>query len=117
CSNSMARVVKQFTEAGPFLLAERFHPLAPFGDAAAFAEILYTDAFERFLVARSCNLAQRVTAQLFERVHVFRESLNRYIVKSGNRISIHESRFTNHAAFFFDFALASSALFAWSIID
>jgi hypothetical protein len=37
--------------------------------AAAFAEIFYTDAFERFLVARSFNLAQRVIAQLFERVH------------------------------------------------
>jgi hypothetical protein len=49
---------------------------------------------------------------LFERVHGFRESLNRYIVESGNRISIHQSRLTNHAAFFFDFALSSSALFA-----
>jgi hypothetical protein len=38
--------------------------------------------------------------------------LNRYIVKSGNRIPIHELQFTNHAAFFFDFPLSSSALFA-----
>ena len=58
------------------------------------------------------NLAERVFTQLFERAHGCRESLNRYIVKSGNRISIHELRFTNHAAFFFDFALSSSALFA-----
>ena len=112
CGNGVARLVEQFTDDRAFLFAERFHPLAPFGDAAALAEIFYPDAFERFLVARSFNLAQRVIAQLFQRVHGFRESLNRYIVKSGNRISIHQSRFTNHAAFFFDFALSSSALFA-----
>ena len=110
--NGVARLVEQLTDDRAFLFAERFHLLAPFGDAAAFAEIFYADAFERFLVARSFNLAQRVIAQLFERVHEFRESLNRYIVKSGNRIPIHESRFTNQAAFFFDFALSSSALFA-----
>ena len=110
--NGVARLVEQLTDDRAFLFAERFHPLAPFGDAAAFAEIFYPDDFERFLVARSFNLAQRIIAQLFERVHEFRESLNRYIVKSGNRIPIHESRFTNQAAFFFDFALSSSALFA-----
>ena len=112
CGNGVARLVEQLTDDRAFLFAERFHPLAPFGDAAAFSEIFYPDAFKRFLVARSFNLAQRVIAQLFQRVHGFRESLNRYIVKSGNRISIHRSRFTNHAAFFFDFALSSSALFA-----
>ena len=112
CGNGVARLVEQLTDDRAFLFAERFHPLAPFGDAAAFSEIFYPDAFERFLVARSFNLAQRVIAQLFQRVHGFRDSLNRYIVKSGNRISIHQSRFTNHAAFFFDFALSSSALFA-----
>src|SRR5262249_1146207 len=64
--NRIARLVKQLTDDGAFLFAERFHPLAPFGDAAAFAEIFYADDFERFLVARSLNLAQRVIAQLFE---------------------------------------------------
>ena len=72
CGNSIARLVEQLTDDRAFLFAERFHPLAPFGDAAAFAEIFYTDAFERFLVARSFNLAQRVIAQLFERVHDIR---------------------------------------------
>src|SRR5207249_2684649 len=110
--NRVTRLVEQLTDDRAFLFAERFHPLAPFGDGAAFAEIFYTDAFERSLVARSFNLAQRVIAQLFERVHGFREPLNRYIVKSGNRLSIHQSRFTNHAAFFFDFALSSCVLFA-----
>ena len=52
-------------------------PLAPFGDAAGFAEILYTDTFERFRVARGFNLAERVFAQLFERVHGWRKSLHR----------------------------------------
>src|SRR6516162_2457803 len=84
-SNCVARLVKQLTDDRAFLFAERFHPLAPFGDAAGFAEILYTDTFERFLVARGFNLAQCVIAQLFERMHGFRESLDRYIGKSGNR--------------------------------
>src|SRR5437762_11263234 len=117
CGNGVAGLVEQLTDDRAFLFAERFHPLAPFGDAAAFSEIFYPDAFERFLVARSCNLAQCVIAQLFQRVHGFRESLNRYIVKSGNRISIHQSRFTNQAAFFFDLAFLSSALFPSSLLD
>src|SRR5262245_13462348 len=90
CTNGIARLVEQLTDDWAFLFAERFHPLAPFGDAAAFAEISYTNAFERSLVAGSFNLAQRVIAQLFERVHGFRESL---IVTSLNREI--ESRFTN----------------------
>src|SRR5215471_10642245 len=77
CSNGVARLIKQLTDARAFIFAERFHPLAPFGDAAGFAEILYTDTFERFRVARGFNLAERVLAQLFERVHGCRESLNR----------------------------------------
>src|SRR5436190_15230586 len=90
CGNGITRLVEQFTDDRAFLFAERFHPLAPFGNGAAFAEIFYPDAFERFLVARSFNLAQRVIAQLFERVHGFRDSLNRYTL---NRVI--ESRFTN----------------------
>src|SRR5215472_9153716 len=108
-TDRIARFVEQLPDHRALLFAERFHPLAPFGNAAAFAEIFYTYAFNRFLIDRSFNLTQRVIAHLFERVHGCRESLNRYIVKSGNRIPIHESRFTNHAAFFFDFALSSSA--------
>src|SRR4030095_12957144 len=68
CGNGVTRLVEQLADDGAFLFAERFHPLAPFGDAAAFPEIFYPDAFERFLVARSFNLAQRVIAQLFKRV-------------------------------------------------
>src|SRR5262249_8669512 len=108
-SNGIPRLIEQFTDDRAFLFTQSFHPLAPFGDAAAFAEIFHTNAFERSLVARSFNLAQRVIAELFERVHGFRESLNRYIVKSGNRISIHESRFTSHAAFLFFFSSAARA--------
>src|SRR5262249_21902516 len=73
----VARLVEQLTDDRAFFFAERFHPLAPLGDAAAFAEIFYTDDFERILIARSFNLAERVIAQLFKRVHEFRESLNR----------------------------------------
>src|SRR5437588_6054905 len=68
CSNGVARLVEQFTDDRAFLFAERFHPLAPFGGGAALAEIFYTDAFERSLVARSFNLAQRVVATVFGRV-------------------------------------------------
>src|SRR4030095_1655985 len=94
CRHGVARQVEQFTDDRAFLFGERFHPLAPFGDVAAFSEIFYPDAFKRFLVARRFNLAQRVVAKLFERMHGFRESLNRYIVKSeiDSRISIYESR-------------------------
>src|SRR5690242_7921925 len=38
CSNCAARLVKQLTDDRALLIAERFHPLAPFGDAAAFTE-------------------------------------------------------------------------------
>ena len=69
CGNGVARLVEQFTDDRAFLFAERFHPLAPLGDAPALAEIFYADAFERFLVSRSFNLAQRVIAQLFKRVN------------------------------------------------
>ena len=69
--NGVPRLVEQLADDRALLFAERFHPLAPFGDAAALAETFYPDAFERFLVARSFNLAQRVVAQLFERVHEF----------------------------------------------
>jgi hypothetical protein len=68
CGNAIARLVEQFTDDRAFFFAERFHPLAPFGDAAAFSEIFYPDAFKRFLVVRSFNLAQRIITQLFERV-------------------------------------------------
>src|SRR5438477_6158968 len=71
-SNGVARLVEQLTNDRAFLFAERFHPLAPCRDAAALSEIFYADAFERFLVARSFNLAQRIIAQLFQRVHGFR---------------------------------------------
>jgi hypothetical protein len=50
-----------------FIFAERFHPLAPSGDAAAFAEKLYARGLERLFVRRRTDLAQRVVAQLFER--------------------------------------------------
>src|SRR6516162_3572943 len=63
--NGIARLVEQLTDDRAFLFAERFHPLAPFGDAAAFTEIFYADAFKRLLVACGFNLAQRVIAQLF----------------------------------------------------
>src|SRR5262249_24666558 len=49
--NGVARLVEQLTDNRAFLFAEHFHPLAPFGDAAAFTEIFYADAFKRFLVA------------------------------------------------------------------
>src|SRR5262245_26920589 len=77
CAHGVARLVEQFTDNRALLFAERFHPLAPFGDAAAFSEIFYTDSFERSLVWRCVNLAKRLIAQLFERVHGTRESLNR----------------------------------------
>src|SRR4030095_9969175 len=80
CGNGVARLVEEFTDDRAFVFAQRFHPLAPFGDAAAFAEIFYTDGFERSLVARSFNLTQRVVAQWVERAPGFRESLNRHIV-------------------------------------
>src|ERR1044071_8996792 len=49
----VARLIERLTDHRAFVLAKRFHPLAPFGDAPAFAEIFYTDAFKGFLVARS----------------------------------------------------------------
>ncbi len=94
CSNGVARLVEQLTDDRAFLFGEGFHSLAPLRDAAAFAEIFYSDCFRAISVPRSFNFAQRLIAELFQRVHGFRESLNRYIVKSGNRISIHQSRFT-----------------------
>src|SRR5262249_9986615 len=86
CGNGVAGLVEPSTDHRAFLFAERFHSLAPFGDTAAFAEIFYTDSLERSLVACSFNLAQRLVAQLFERVHGCR-----YIVTSINREI--ESRF------------------------
>src|SRR5215216_7494877 len=66
CVNGVARLVEQLAGGRAFVFAERLHPLAPFGDAAAFTEIFYTDAFKRFLIARSVNLTKRVIAQLFQ---------------------------------------------------
>src|SRR5437762_13631984 len=57
CSNGLAGLIEQLTDDRAFLFAERFHPLAPFGDAAAFSEICYRHAFEPVRVARSCHRA------------------------------------------------------------
>ena len=112
CGNGVARLVEQLADDRAFLFAERFHPLAPFGDAAAFAEIFYADAFERFLVARSFNLAQRVGRAVVQRRRdILGELLKRHIVKREIEYRCNIS-ISIYAAFFFDFALSSNALFA-----
>ena len=45
-----AHFVQQFSDDRPLLLAERLHPFAPRGDAAAASEITDTHCFERLLV-------------------------------------------------------------------
>ena len=77
------------SERSALVFAERLHSLAPLGYAAAFTEILYSNRVKRFFVLRNFNFAQRLVAQLFERVsHRIRESPKRYIVTSGNRFTI-----------------------------
>ena len=57
CGNGVARFVEQLTDDRAFLFGERFHPLAPFGDAAAFAEIFYPDCLRA--ISRRAQLQSR----------------------------------------------------------
>src|SRR3982751_4632615 len=75
-ADCVARLVEQLADERAFVFGERFHPLAPFRDAAAFPEIFYSHAFQRLLLTRSVNVAQSVVAQLFERVSHSVEALN-----------------------------------------
>ncbi len=71
--DGVARFVQQLADERTLLLAERFHLLAPNGDAAAAAEIADAQRFERLLVRRRGDLAQRGVAEFFERMgHVER---------------------------------------------
>ena len=47
-------------------LRERFHLLAPRGNAAAASEIFHSRGLERLLVSRGFDFAQRFVAELFE---------------------------------------------------
>src|ERR1700693_1159819 len=57
-SHGVADFVEQLSNDRLFVFAERFHLLAPRGNASAAAEIFYPGGFERLRVARISNLAQ-----------------------------------------------------------
>src|ERR1700675_1303859 len=64
--DSGANFIKQFPNDRLFFFAQRFHLLAPRGNAAATAEIADTHSLERLLGGRGIDFAQRAVAQLFE---------------------------------------------------
>ena len=48
------------------MFAERFDPLPPCRDGAAFAEIFHARRFERLFVGRGFDFAQCIVTELFE---------------------------------------------------
>src|SRR5213592_1005129 len=64
--HGVANFVEQLADDWLLFLRERFHLLAPRGNAAAAPEIFHARGFERLLVSRGFDLAQRFVAQLFE---------------------------------------------------
>ncbi len=68
CGDGGAHFVQQFADDRLLVFAERFHLLAPGGNAPAAAEVTHARGLERLLVRRGIDLAQRFGAQLFERV-------------------------------------------------
>ena len=61
-------LIQQFTNDRFFFFWQRFHFVAPFGNAAAAPEKFHPHAFEDALVRGRRNLCQGVVAQLVERM-------------------------------------------------
>ena len=66
--DGVANFVEQFADDRLLFLGERFHLLAPDEMLPLRAEIFHSRGFERLLVSRGFDFAQRVIAQLFQRM-------------------------------------------------